>query len=138
MARTLAELLIESYSPQTGFDAENVFDRVLGIHLRRQPDTGHIIYAADGLRRFLRQRSATSWCHCDHERTWGRCGQATRRWVTFGRPRQDLILRSSTTLVYLHHCKYGHRICFVLRQKTQGTVLRGPWSGWVLKSRDRL
>lgn len=54
MARTLSEQLLESFSPEAGFDAENVFERVLGTHLRRQSDTSRITYDTDGLHRFLR------------------------------------------------------------------------------------
>ena len=68
----MSEQLLESYSPQNGFDVENVFDQVLGTHLRRQPDTIHIIYDTDGLHRLLRQGPVTGWCHRDYERTWGR------------------------------------------------------------------
>ena len=68
----MSEQLIESWSPQTGFDAENVFERVLGTHLRRQPEPSHTTQGADGLSRFLRQGSATSRYHRDHERTCGR------------------------------------------------------------------
>lgn len=67
IARTLSEQLLESYSPQTGFDTENVFEQVLGAHLRRlcnkeQPQVGVIVVTKEPAEHEGMPVIARLWC----------------------------------------------------------------------------